>query len=60
MSRLVVHARPMIIAHPYHMLCAIKLVSALHTISSPHQTRQHAWQVSIAFSNTLNGNEMIK
>ena len=60
MSRLVVHARPMVIVPPYQMLCAIKLVSALHTISSPHQTRQHAWQVSIAFNNKLNVNEMIE
>jgi hypothetical protein len=58
MSQLVVHA--MVLVHPYQMLCAIKLVSALHTISSPHQTRRHAWQVSIDFNDKLNLNEMIK
>lgn len=58
LPRLVVNARSLVIVQPYHTLCAIKLASALQTISSPHQTSQHAWQVSIDFNNKYNINKL--
>jgi hypothetical protein len=60
MPRLVVNARSKVIVQPYQTLCAIKLASALQTISPPHQTRHHAGQVSIDFNNKDNVNEIIQ
>lgn len=60
MPRLVVNARSKVIVQQYQTLCAIKLASALQTISFPHQTRQNAWQVRIDFNNKYNVNQIMQ